>query len=188
MMWEYRHVFSVRKTGVLPFWEETDCSIRAPNIATEKDMTAALRLPGIIFGDGRWKMPVKVTWAGYEDAGRTRRDSAHSGSCHAEREVSLGRPAGSSGSTASYLCSSVLSARCSSQGNTFFNHPFDLKSREILEQGSGYSTHRPVLKWSRNQLLWKQYTRWMIFFSQVLPWLFNNNKKHQVNSWLRLFR
>ena len=42
----------------LPFWEETDCSSRAPTIATEKDMTAALRLPGIIFGDGRWKMPV----------------------------------------------------------------------------------------------------------------------------------
>lgn len=40
-------VFSMRKANFLPFCEETDCSISAPNIATEKDMTA-----GIIFGDG----------------------------------------------------------------------------------------------------------------------------------------
>jgi len=52
------HAFSMRRSRILPFWEETDCSISVPNIATERDMTAALRLPGIIFGGGGWKMPV----------------------------------------------------------------------------------------------------------------------------------
>lgn len=98
-MCDEHHVFFIYigRVHFLPFWDETDCSISAPNIATEKDMTAAPRLPGIIFGDGRCREArAKVTWAGSDDAGRLRRGS-HLHTlllCHAEWEVSLGRLAG----------------------------------------------------------------------------------------------
>lgn len=58
-----------RTEQFLPFCEETDCSIKAPSIAAEKDMTAP-RVPGVVFEDvegGGWKMP--VTRAGGDDAG-----------------------------------------------------------------------------------------------------------------------
>lgn len=56
------YFFPTRKAHFLPFCEDTDCSIRAPKIAAEKNMTAA-RPPGIILTDGRRMME----WGGGDE-------------------------------------------------------------------------------------------------------------------------